>query len=202
MHQFLIYFYHLFQSLGLFGAFLSMVIENIGIPLPTEIGYLVAREIISLGLHPYIEVLLVLTLGHITGSIISYEFGILSDNLIITKLPQSDKIQKVDEKLKRWYGKYGTMTVFLTRFVGYVRPWSSFIAGLARVRFWPFLFWTALGSLIFNILCLYFTSIILSIWRNNADLHFIIATIVFLCFFGLIIYAIIDRLFLSKRVKK
>jgi membrane protein DedA with SNARE-associated domain len=155
-----------------------------------------------MGLHPYVEVLLILTLGHITGSVISYEIGILSDNIIITKLPNSDKIQKVDVKLKKWYKEYGTMTVFLTRFVGYVRPWSSFIAGLARVSFWPFLFWTALGSLIFNIFCLYFTDVILSIWRNNADLHFIIAAIAAICFFGFAIYAIIDRFILSKRIKK
>jgi membrane protein DedA with SNARE-associated domain len=201
MQHFFTFFYHLFQSLGLFGAFLSMVIENLGIPLPTEIGYLVAREIVSLGLHSYIVVLLVLTLGHLTGSVISYEFGILSDNLIIKKLPHSNKIQKVNEKLKGWYKEYGTMTVFLTRFVGYVRPWSSFVAGLARVKRGPFLFWTALGSLIFNILCLYFTQVILTIWRNNIQLHFYIAATIFLCFFGFIIYAIFARIFSGKKIE-
>jgi membrane protein DedA with SNARE-associated domain len=178
-----------------------MFIENIGIPLPTEIGYLIAKEIITLGLHSYLTVLLILTLGHVVGSTVSYTIGILSDRLLFMKLSKSDKLEKTDAKLKKWFEKYGTITIFITRFVGYVRPWSSFVAGLGKVRFWPFLFWTALGSLIFNIFCLYFSGLILIIWRHYGNLHLYIVAVVFLCFFGFIIYAALHRIFFSRKKK-
>jgi len=192
------FFYHCFHSLGLFGAFLSMMVENLGIPLPTEIGYLIAREIIGEGTYSYILVLFILTLGHITGAVISYGAGIMGDNFVVAKLSKSSKIEQVDQKLKKWYSEYGTLTVFITRFIGYVRPWSSFVSGLAGVKFWPFLLWTALGSLIFNIICLYFTGILIAVWRRYKSLHFIIATSIFLLFFALIIYSIIKYLYLRK----
>ena len=198
MHHFIMFFYHFFHSLGLLGAFLSMLIENLGIPLPTEIGYLIARQIITENRNLYIPVLMILTLGHVVGAVISYGAGVMSDNFVIAKLSKSNKIKQIDQKLKKWYNQYGTLTVFLTRFVGYIRPWSSFVAGLAEVKFWPFLLWTALGSLIFNIICLYFSGILIAVWRRYESLHLVIATSMFLLFFAFMIYSIIKFIFSRK----
>ncbi len=182
--------FHLFRSLSIYGAFLSMVIENIGIPLPTEIGYLIAQDLIVRGVFSYPFILFILTLGHVLGAVISYKIGLLGDNYINRKFKNNQKITLVHKKLEEWYKNYGSLTVFLTRFVGYVRPWSSYIAGLAEVDFWPFLLWTTVGSLLFNIITMYFTSIFLTVWRRYSLYHFLTGTIVFLIIFGLIIYEI------------
>lgn len=186
--------FHFFSSLGLVGAFLSMFIENIGIPLPTEIGYLIGQDNVNRGQHSFIFVLILLTIGHIIGSLISYSLGRWGDKAVTKRLQSGHKIKQIHLKLRAWYTKYGDVTIFATRFIGYIRPWSSFVAGFAGVEIWPFIIWTALGSLIFNALNLYLSSIFLFIWRRYAHLHFWLLVIGFVCFFALIIYEVIKFL--------
>ena len=188
LEAFLSTVFHLFKSLGMTGVFLSMFIENIGIPLPTEIGYLIGQELINVSRYSFLEVLIVLTFGHVVGSVVSYKIGKLGDGLVTKRLKQNKKIVEVHKRLTKWYARYGNTTIFITRFVGYVRPWSSYVAGLAGVPFWPFLVWTAIGSLIFNLVALYFSSILILIWRRYEVYHIFIAIAGLLLFFGFIIY--------------
>lgn len=192
------YFFHLFKSLSLLGVFLSMFIENIAIPLPTEIGYLIGHDLVSKGRYSYAMVLFVLTLGHVAGSVVSYYIGRLGDSYIKGKLSDNSKIKEVHDKLESWYKEYGSLTVFITRFVGYIRPWSSLVAGLAEVPFLPFLFWTTLGSIIFNIINIYFAGVFILIWRRYEALHFFMISIAVICALGLVIYGFIK----SHRTKK
>ncbi len=182
------YFFHLFASLSIFGVFLSMFVENIGVPLPTEIGYLIARDLLEHQRYSYLFVLFILTLGHVVGSVVSYFIGRLGDNYIKSKLSKNENISKVHKKLEAWYSEYGNLTVFITRFVGYVRPWSSFVAGLAEVPFGPFLIWTTIGSVIFNIINIYFAEIFVLVWRRYEAYHFLILILIFLLFFGVFFY--------------
>lgn len=184
--------FHLFKDLGIWGSFLSMVIENIGIPLPTEAGYLIAQDLISRSVFSYPFVLFVLTAGHLTGAVISFWIGRIGGKAVEKRFEKNNKLAEVQDKLKKWYQKYGNFTVFLTRFVGYVRPWSSFVAGFAEIEFWPFLLWTALGSLIFNVMTLYFSSIFILIWRRYSTFHILFIVISTVLFFGFIIYEIIN----------
>lgn len=184
--------FHSLKDLGIWGSFLSMLIENIGIPLPTEIGYLIGQDLIVRGVYSYPFVLFVLTAGHVIGSIISFWVGKYGDRIVRSKFKQNRKLTEVHEKLEKWYNKYGNFTVFLTRFVGYVRPWSSFVAGFAEVKFWPFVLWTTLGAFIFNVLTLYFSGIFLLIWRRYSTFHVLFIIISTILFFGFIFYEIIS----------
>lgn len=186
--------YHLFGSLGLAGAFASMFVENIGLPLPTEIGYVIACDLIDKQGYSYPYVLFLLTFGHLAGSLLSWKIGRLGNNFTSRKLAQSQRIVETREKLEKWYARYGNLTVFLTRFVGYVRPWSSFVAGFAKVRFGPFVLWTFLGSFLFNIFALYLSSIFILVWRRYGNYHFLIAILLFLTFFALIIRELVRSL--------
>ena len=183
--------FHLFQSLGSAGVFVSMLVENIGVPLPTEIGYLIAQELISTGKHSWTFMIVVLTLGHTTGALISYSVGRWGDGIVKSDMQKSNKnVQELHVKLQGWYDKYGNITIFGTRFIGYVRPWSSYIAGFSGVAFWPFFIWTLLGSLIFNIMTLYFTGALIVIWRRYEVYHFLISAIGFFLFFGFLFYVL------------
>lgn len=197
--QFVTIIFHFFRSIGTGGIFSSMFIENIGIPLPTEIGYLLGQDMVNAGRHSYFFIIFILTLGHVSGSIVSYYVGRLGDNYVTNKIKSNKRIVIVQQKLKSWYKRYGDLTVFLTRFVGYVRPWSSFVAGFSGVKLVPFLVWTTLGSLIFNIFTLYFTSIFILVWRRYAFLHVILILGAFTLFFGFIIYETIKWLISLKK---
>lgn len=193
--------FHFFQGSGIYGSFLSMFIENIGIPLPTEIGYLIGQNLISQGLYSYPVVLIVLTLGHVLGSVVSYWIGRWGDSYVTRRLKSNKKIHEIHKKLENWYKKYGNWTVFLTRFVGYVRPWSSFVAGFAEVEFWPFLLWTTIGSIIFNVINLYFSQIFILIWRKYAVYHVLIIVVAAAFFLGFIIYEVVKYLLSLRNTK-
>lgn len=186
--------FHYFQHLGFLGVFLSMVIENIGIPLPTEIGYLIGQDLASHNIYSYKMVILLLTAGHLLGSLISYGIGRWGDNVVSRKIEKTKKIVQIHEKLEKWYAKYGNFTVFLTRFIGYVRPWSSFVAGFARVKLWQFIIFTTLGSLIFNIINLYLSGIFFLIWRKYIIFHFYIVLAFGIAFFALVFYWLLKKI--------
>lgn len=190
--------FHFFKTLDISGVFLSMFIENIGIPIPTEIGYLLGQQLINIGEYSFSTILLILTLGHLSGALVAYRIGLWGDSYVTKRIKKNTKVKEVHETLNQWYEKWGNLTVFLARFIGYVRPWSSFVAGFAGVPFWPFLIWTALGSLIFNIMAMYFTGILIMIWRKYSVYHVLITVSLLLLFFAFIIYHIVKAVFKKK----
>jgi len=191
--------YHLFASLGVVGVFLSMFIENIGIPLPTEIGYLIGHDLINRNIIPYVLMLFILTLGHVVGATVAYFIGRWGEEFFTKHVAKNHRFTNIDTTLKKWYTTYGDATVFTTRFIGYIRPWSSFVAGYSQVALIPFIVWTTLGSLIFNIFNLYLAGIIIVIWRKYAIYHVAIVAIGFILFFGFIIIEIARRKAKTKR---
>lgn len=162
---------HLLFVLGLPGIALLIGLENLGIPLPTESAYIVAQTLITRHHTPYLLVLAVLQAAHFFGSWLSFELG--------RKLRHSRKLGEIESslsdiqtKMGGWLKKYGLGAVFLSRFVGYVRPWSSYIAGGIDLPRHSFLTYSFFGSLLFNILALAITQSIVHFW-----IHYPIARI-------------------------
>jgi membrane protein DedA with SNARE-associated domain len=149
-------------SLGLAGIFLTVAIENIGVPFPIEASYIAACLLIQQKGYSYFLLLFILTTGHLSGS--TAALGYRSEAFFLRLWKNKPKFTAIHDLVHRWYSRYGALTVFLTRFVGYVRPWSSFVAGFARIGWKTFVLWTFLGSLLFNIILLEFTARFLHIW--------------------------------------
>lgn len=179
------------EHFGLFGAFLSMFVENIGIPFPTEFGYLIGSGLLITHKASLGVILLVLTAGHLTGAIVAYFAGYHGSSWLLRRFKHSTKLRDTHTKVVKWYEQYGILTVLGTRFVGYVRPWSSFVAGSARFPFWPFVGLTLIGSFIFNVIALFASRAIIAIWNNYAQFHVLIVLLMLLSFFGVIIYELI-----------
>lgn len=177
-------------SLGLGGIFLSVMVENLGLPFPIEGSYVLAYLLIQRG-HSYPLMVLLLTVAHLTGSLVAYGVGYWGEGYLARRLADNKEFLETRRKLQDWYARYGALTVFITRFIGYVRPWSSFVAGFARVNLLSFTFWTALGSLIFNVLLLEFTKYLIYVWQSYVSLHAVIALTLVLSFGGLVVWKIL-----------
>ncbi|PAF17280.1 DedA family protein [Terribacillus saccharophilus] len=134
---------------------LLMMIEIVIPPLPSEVtllfgGFLAATT----SLNP-IFVILAATLGAMVGTSILYWIGTLFD---IDKL--SNWIEKRRKWLRlnpahlhkavAWFEKYDMWAVFLCRFIPLVRSLISIPAGMAKMHFGIFLFFSAIGTLIWN----------------------------------------------------
>lgn len=168
------YLLNLLDSHGLWLGFLLVGVENLGIPLPAELVYIYAQNLINSHRASMFSMMIYFTTAHIAGSVIAYCLGRAGNKFIFERFGNLDKLSQAEDRIKRWHSKYGSATNFLTRFVGYVRPWSSLIAGFGKERLGIFLLWTTLGTVIFNFIALYFAKTILLFWESLPAARYLI----------------------------
>ncbi len=179
---------HTFAIYGMLGVFFIMLVENLGIPFPTEVGFLIAQSLIVHGSIHYVPAVLVITAGHVVGASIAYGIGRWGNHKTTAFFERSPKWLRAKQKLINWYYKYGNITVFGSRVFGYVRPWASLVAGFAKVPFGAFLLWTTLGSLVFSMVSISLTNYLVLVWRNFPELHILMVVVMFTLFFGLLTF--------------
>jgi membrane-associated protein len=54
----------------------------------------------------------------------------------------------------RFYAKHGGKAIIISRFIAYVRTFSPFVAGMSRMDYRLFLFYSVLGSFIWVVVCM------------------------------------------------
>ena len=143
-----------------------MAVESSFIPFPSEVvippAAFVAGQPESVlcvtGTYPVDVLLIVLfgTLGAMIGAIINYGLSVWLGRIIIYKfadsrlghlcLLSSEKIQKAEQ----YFREKGNVSTFIGRFIPGIRQLISIPAGLSRMHFGAFLWWTFLGAFIWN----------------------------------------------------
>ena len=128
------------DKLGLPGVFALMVAESACIPIPSEGTMLFAGFNVSEG------ALLAVRRrrwwrprANVVGSWIAYAVGYYGRVDILEK--HGKKLHIKPSHLAwadRWFEKYGSWTVFLTRMLPIIRTFISLPAGVARMPFWRF----------------------------------------------------------------
>lgn len=182
------YFYHI----GLPGIALFIFLENMGIPLPSESAYIVAQALITSHRANYLTVLLVLQAAHFFGSWSSYELGLRFRHS--QRIRNSEqKVSEISKTLTGWLAKYGVVSIFFSRLIGYVRPWASYVAGAAEIPRRTFLLWSFLGSLVFNVVALSVTRTIVHIWQHYPATRFAMTIIFFVSVLGVIAWEVSKR---------
>ena len=143
-----------------------MAVESSFIPFPSEVvippAAFVAGQpdsvLCTTGNYPVDVLLIVLfgTLGAMIGAIINYGLSVWLGRLVIYKfadsrlghicLLSSEKIQRAEE----YFREKGNVSTFVGRFIPGIRQLISIPAGLSRMHFGAFLWWTFLGAFIWN----------------------------------------------------
>ena len=136
------------DKLGLPGIFVLMVAESACIPIPSEATFLFAGFNVSEGEYSMFAVVAVGTAANVVGSWIAYAVGYYGRVDILEK--HGKKLHIKPSHLAwadRWFEKYGSWTVFLTRMLPIIRTFISLPAGVARMPFWRFTLLTTLGCI-------------------------------------------------------
>ena len=143
-----------------------MAVESSFIPFPSEVvippAAFVAGQpesvLCATGNYPLDVMIIVLfgTLGAMIGAVINYGLSVWLGRLIIYKfadsklghlcLLSSEKIQRAEE----YFREKGNVSTFIGRFIPGIRQLISIPAGLSRMHFGAFLWWTFLGAFIWN----------------------------------------------------
>lgn len=143
-----------------------MAVESSFIPFPSEVvippAAFVAGQpdsvLCTTGNYP-VDVLLIIlfgTLGAMIGAIINYGLSVWLGRLVIYKfadsrlghlcLLSSEKIQRAEA----YFREKGNVSTFVGRLIPGIRQLISIPAGLSRMHFGAFLWWTFLGAFIWN----------------------------------------------------
>ena len=142
------------ESFGPGGVVLITFIENIVLPLPSEVvlafaGYVAWRN----GSWIYVvEASLAASLGSILGAVLLYYIGSAFGRPFIEKYGRYMMIKPKDvEAAERWFIRYGQLSVFFGRMVPAIRTLISLPAGIFEMRLPRFLILTFLGTLPWNL---------------------------------------------------
>ena len=141
---------------GSWGVFLLIAVENLFPPIPSEVILTFAGFLTSCTSMTVPEVIVAATGGSVAGAIVLYGLGKLLSPVRLNALlsgPVARRLKLEQEDVQKaadWFSDHGWPSVFYCRCIPILRSLISIPAGMAGMRFLPFLLTT--GSLLWNIL--------------------------------------------------
>jgi len=132
-----------------------MALESACIPLPSEIimpfsGFLISQQLLHFWLTNFIA-----SLGCLFGSVIAYTLGYYGgENVVREIIKKYGKYLLVFEydfdEAQEWFKKHGDIIAFSSRLLPVIRTFISLPAGIAKMNFKKFVFYTFVGSFIWS----------------------------------------------------
>jgi len=145
---------------GYVGIFLLMILETVFPPIPSEVVLPLAGFASARGDFNIIGVILATTLGGLVGCIPWYLLGRLYGIRRLRKI--SEKFGRIItlgpddiDEAQAWFNRHGHLAVFFGRLMPTVRSLISVPAGIAKMPFGTFLFYSFLGTAAWNMLLLF-----------------------------------------------
>lgn len=91
--------------------------------------------------------IIVIVLGAIIGDTVNYWIGhYVGIHLFLERFPTLVKREYID-RTYGFYERYGGVTIFVARFVPFVRTFAPFLAGVGTMHYRRFIFYNVLGAL-------------------------------------------------------
>ena len=143
---------------GYLGIGMLIVAENVFPPIPSEVILTFGGFLTTCTRMTIPGVILFSTIGSVLGALILYGAGRMLpekrlEQLLDGRLGRLLHFQRQDvEKAALWFNRRGILTVLLCRCVPVVRSLISIPAGMAGMEPGLFLFYTTLGSAVWNTL--------------------------------------------------
>lgn len=139
------------QELGYLGIFIGMTVESSFFPFPSEVVLIPAGALAAKGQMNFFLIFLAGLAGSLLGAIINYSIafflGRKAVDFFVDKYGKFLFITKKDlRKTDRYFKKHGEVTTFVGRLIFLIRQLISLPAGFARMNFWKFIAYTALGA--------------------------------------------------------
>jgi len=140
-----------YETMGWPGVVFLMGIESAAIPFPSELimplaGWLLIEakgdSAWMLGLAAFYG-----ALGNLLGSWVAYWISYKGGRPLLKKYGRYVLVTQHEvDRAEEWFRKYGELAVFASRMLPVVRTFISIPAGISRMNFWKFSFYTFVGS--------------------------------------------------------
>lgn len=188
-------------NFGYSGILFLIALENLFPPIPSEV-ILTFGGFMTTYTHLTVPgVVVVATVGSVIGAVVLYGLGRLLHinrlEKIIDRWGHILRIKKEDlYKANGWFEKYGYWTVLFCRMIPLVRSLISIPAGMSKMNFVLFLFFTTIGTLIWNVILVSVGALVGERWEHIVNLIDIYSNIVYL--FIVVVVVIVIVYFLAR----
>lgn len=139
----------LIHTYGYYVLFLLVGLESVGIPLPGETALVTAAAAAALGELSIPAVIAVAATAAIIGDNIGYWIGRKGGIALVRRFGKALHVDMSKlERVRGYFERHGAKTVFFGRFVALLRTWAAVMAGVGCMRYGSFMFWNALGGVV------------------------------------------------------
>ena len=131
---------------GLFAVFGLMLLESMGVLIPSEAISPFAGYLVSRGQMGFFGAVAAGVLGNLVGSWVAYFVGLWGGRELWFRYGRYVGVRAHHLKVaERWFERYGEFAVLVSRCLPVVRTFISFPAGTARMNLAKFSFYTFVG---------------------------------------------------------
>jgi membrane protein DedA with SNARE-associated domain len=132
---------------GIPAVFFLMILESACLPVPSEVIMLFAGYLVSIDQMSLTEAVAAGTAGNIVGSWIAWGVGMSGGRVLLERHGHYVHITPANlDMADRWFERRGERIVLIARCLPIIRTFISLPAGIARMPFWRFTIYTAVGS--------------------------------------------------------
>lgn len=133
---------------GLVALLILMVLDNIGVPFPSEIPLLFAGFLVRQGDLALIPAVVVAGLGSLIGALILFGLARTIGRAVVTRWGRIIRVDEDDlERAEAWFHRRGELSVLYLRVVPLVRTIISIPAGIFEMNATRFAAYTFAGAL-------------------------------------------------------
>ena len=142
----------LISSGGIIAIFVTMAAESAGIPISSEIVVPLGGALAAQGTVPFVAVVAAATVGNLVGSLVAFLLIKRYGRHLILGPGRRVGLNAGHLRLaERFFGRFGSLAVFIGRLLPVVRTYISFPAGLSDMGVMRFSVLTLLGSIPWNL---------------------------------------------------
>jgi membrane protein DedA with SNARE-associated domain len=136
---------------GYLGIIGLMALESACILIPSEVIMPFAGYLAGAGRFSVLWVIILGAIGNLIGSIVAYAIGFYGGRRLVEKYGKYILVNKEEiNRADNFFHKYGNLSVFFSRLLPIIRTFISLPAGIAKMPFWRFSFYTFIGSLFWS----------------------------------------------------
>jgi membrane protein DedA with SNARE-associated domain len=153
LHQFIDWILATVHDWGYLGIFILMGLESTVLPVPSEAVLIPAGYLAYQGKMSFILIALASTLGSLAGATLNYFFALWVGRPFLERWGKYFFVrQELLHKTDAFFRRHGAISTFTGRLIPGIRHLISLPAGLTRMNYGKFAFYTCLGAGIWSVI--------------------------------------------------
>ncbi len=147
LHQFIDWILATVHDWGYLGIFILMGLESTVLPVPSETVLIPAGYLAYQGKMSFILIVLASTLGSLAGATLNYFFALWVGRPFLERWGRYFFVRpELLHKTDAFFRRHGAISTFTGRLIPGIRHLISLPAGLTRMNYGKFAFYTCLGA--------------------------------------------------------